>query len=199
MKNKISSYSALAVAASILPIACKKDESKMASDIESHEINLTIIRPDLSHIPSIGYETIDLDGNGVYDFRLFTEVDQRSYGSLLYRTVVYSISPGNEFLTDKQTTYDGYYYFCTPKHEGDKIDSNSTDFKPFAFFSYERELSDVGINGEGEQYLGFRFKIGPATHYGWARVYVSERHDTLIFKEYAFEKNPDTEIIVGEK
>ena len=65
--------------------------------------------------------------------------------------------------------------------------------------------SNKGIGpwfGVSSQYLGLRFDIGGATHYGWARLSVSNSLDmntavTAVLHDWAYEDQADAPIIAG--
>jgi|GEM_PF-1531096 len=46
-------------------------------------------------------------------------------------------------------------------------------------------------------YIGCRFFIGTATHYGWIRAGISANNDTLYIKSYAYNSKPNECIIAG--
>ena len=64
--------------------------------------------------------------------------------------------------------------------------------------------SDVGSLGSWvnvtNRYLGFKFKIRGATHYGWARLDVSVTNGTVVgtLTGYAYETIPNKPIIAGK-
>ena len=51
----------------------------------------------------------------------------------------------------------------------------------------------LGVDG----FVGLKFDVSGATHYGWARVEVSSGGDTLIVKEYAYEATAGSSIQAG--
>ncbi|MCB9195863.1 MAG: T9SS type A sorting domain-containing protein [Flavobacteriales bacterium] len=50
-----------------------------------------------------------------------------------------------------------------------------------------------------EKYLGVRFDINGAVHYGWVRVEMSADATTMIIKDYAYESTPETPINAGSQ
>ena len=53
-------------------------------------------------------------------------------------------------------------------------------------------------NGVTDKYLGLQFKIGTATHYGWARLDVSAIGDVWTLKDYAYNGTADAAINAGQ-
>ena len=51
----------------------------------------------------------------------------------------------------------------------------------------------LGVDG----FVGLKFDVSGATHYGWARVEVSSGSDTIIVKEYAYEATAGSSIQAG--
>ena len=49
-----------------------------------------------------------------------------------------------------------------------------------------------------EGIIGLKFKIGSDTHYGWARVEVTDSLDILSIKDYAYQATADTAILAGD-
>jgi len=54
--------------------------------------------------------------------------------------------------------------------------------------------------GATDKYIGFRFKIAPATtwNYGWVRLDATANGASVTVKDYAYETAADTEILAGE-
>ena len=52
--------------------------------------------------------------------------------------------------------------------------------------------------GAGHKYIGVKFEISGATHYGWIRVSVSATHDTCVVDSYAYETTAATGIDAGD-
>ena len=52
--------------------------------------------------------------------------------------------------------------------------------------------------GAGDKYIGVKFEISGATHYGWIRVSVSATHDTCLIDAMAYEATANTGIEAGD-
>lgn len=52
--------------------------------------------------------------------------------------------------------------------------------------------------GAGDKYIGVKFEISGATHYGWIKVNVSATHDTCVIDSYAYETTAATGIDAGD-
>jgi hypothetical protein len=55
------------------------------------------------------------------------------------------------------------------------------------------------FQGNGEQYLGFRFMLSENYNYGWIKIYCSQHNDTLRIIDYAFNKISGGIIYAGQK
>lgn len=64
------------------------------------------------------------------------------------------------------------------------------------FFQYSHSSFTGPWVGASNRYLGFKFLINGATHYGWARVSVPDIYDVVV-TGYAYETIPDKPIIEG--
>ncbi len=53
--------------------------------------------------------------------------------------------------------------------------------------------------GEGEHYIGVRFKIGENIHYGWIRLSVPDDCQSFTVMDYAYEDVPGKSIKAGQK
>ena len=55
------------------------------------------------------------------------------------------------------------------------------------------------FKGKGEKYLGIRLVQDNSFLYGWIKLYCSQHNDTLRVIDYAYNKNPGTQIETGQK
>lgn len=51
--------------------------------------------------------------------------------------------------------------------------------------------------GSGDKFLGVKFTIGTAVHYGWLRLDMSANSDSITIKDFAYETTPNTPILAG--
>jgi hypothetical protein len=93
-------------------------------------------------------------------------------------------------------------FFGVPVGPGEKFATNSY---------YGHGVRMAGFFGNGStsfsfgpwanvtnRYLGFKFLINGQIHYGWARVSVSNRVNTVVLTGYAYETTPNTNILEGQ-
>ena len=198
MNRKIKQYSAFAlVAASVLPLSCNKDVEENDVNIDDKVINM-VLNAVTSGTSFNKEDSIDINGDGQFDFTL--TIDGKVVGPDSYSyAVINGIKTGNHILSTDQTF--GYYSipFSTVKNSGDKLNSSSANWEIKSYFSYKENSSSLGFAGAGDKFIGFRFKAGANTHYGWMKVNVASDYKTLTVKEVAFNKTPDAEIEVGAK
>jgi hypothetical protein len=197
MNKKIKQYSALALAAAtVIPMACKKEE-KNDANIEDKSINKIITAVGTA----TEYEkedSIDIDGDGQFDFEFVV-------GGEIYDGTTYGFSgasgkkSGDDILALDQTFGPYTVPVAIAKNSGDKLNSTSTNWENFAYFGYKYGSQEIGFAGDGDKLLGFRFKSGVNTHYGWMKVNLAADYKTLTIKELAYHKTPNTEIEAGAK
>lgn len=54
------------------------------------------------------------------------------------------------------------------------------------------------FNGNGWKYLGITLNTNEENKYGWIKVYVSEKNDTIKIGEYAYNNFPNSKILAGQ-
>lgn len=198
MNRKIKQYSAFAlVAASVLPLSCNKDVEENDVNIDDKVINM-VLNAVTSGTSFNKEDSIDINGDGQFDFTL--TIDGKVVGPDSYSyAVINGINTGNHILSTDQSF--GYYSipFSTVKNSGDKLNSSSANWEIKSYFSYKENSTSLGFAGDGDKFIGFRFKAGLNTHYGWMKMNVASDYKTLTVKEVAFNKTPDAEIEVGAK
>ena len=198
MNRKIKQYSAFAlVAASVLPLSCNKDVEENDVNIDDKVINM-VLNAVTSGTSFNKEDSIDINGDGQFDFTL--TIDGKVVGPDSYSyAVINGINTGNHILSTDQSF--GYYSipFSTVKNSGDKLNSSSANWEIKSYFSYKENSTSLGFAGDGDKFIGFRFKAGLNTHYGWMKMNVASDYKTLTVIELAFNKTPDAEIEVGEK
>jgi hypothetical protein len=199
MNKKIKQYSALALAtASILPMSCSKDKETNDENIDDKTVNKVLSAVATSATEFGKEDSIDVNGDGQFDFNLVVggEVDGAySYGYCGAK----GKDPSNQILSSDQTIGPYTVPFATIKNNGDKINSSSVNWENGAYFSYKINSSSTGFAGAGDKLIGFRFKAGANTHYGWMKVNAASDYKTLTIKELAYNKTPDAEITAGAK
>ncbi len=55
------------------------------------------------------------------------------------------------------------------------------------------------FQGQGEKYLGIRFKASGGYKYGWVKIYCSQHNDTLKIIEYAYNDVLNSNIKAGQE
>jgi len=151
---------------------------------------------------SLAYD-LNLDGDGTVDFQIF--------GYNGSQILVDAIGSGNSIAGDLTTTN---YKYPFALDENANIDVNQswqsgggqilryiTGGGAGSSCLYGSNWCDnAGDNDDiTDKFLGFRFKIGADTHYGWARLDITgtDSVESWIIKDYAYEATPDTPIAAG--
>lgn len=156
----------------------------ICSNIKS-QIVYTDVIPDATILNTYSYG-LDLNNDGTDDFEFL----QLSYGTD-YMAEVNSLN-NNEGLVNSA---DYAPYALNP---GDFIGNNQLIWLVMSD-SYLAQNSGPGNwSGVSDKYLGLRFKINNQWHYGWARLNVDLYGTSITLKDYAYESQPDVQILAGD-
>jgi hypothetical protein len=196
MNAKIKTYSALAMAsAAAIPMACKKESND--PNIIDKVINKKIIAVDNSPSTFLGFDSIDLDGNGIFDVAFVSLVAKNDSSAMVYCGEL-----NNLFAVLNESTSS---YYSLPLAKGVTLDTFNFDanqFVPISVFHRKNLLTPInkGIAGQGDKYIGFVFE-GTVSNYhaGWMKINLSADFKTLTIKEYAYRKDPVLSIEIGAK
>ncbi len=199
MNKKIKQYSALALAtASILPMSCSKDKESNDVNIDDKTVNKVLNAVLISGTEFGKEDSIDVNSDGQFDFDLAVGTETYSSNTYGYSFIDGKVA-GNQILSNNQTISSYTLPIVTTKNSGDKINSSSSNWENNSYVGYKYNSAQVGIAGGGDKLIGFRFKAGANTHYGWMKVNLSSDYKTLTIKELAYNKTPDAEIAAGAK
>ncbi len=144
--------------------------------------------------------SFDIDGDGVNDFTIRIGNYNGADGNYRYSDIEAFEYTTNEVLTTQGTySYGGYSgnaEFATPLASGAAINAAARS-NNYGIFGYDGEIYGYTISASNlfageEAYVGLKFDISGATHYGWIRVGVSENTVTVVVKDYAYN------IVAGE-
>ncbi len=155
---------------------------------------------------------IDLNNDKVIDFRL--EQASVNYGSAFANAaLVYALNNNEVLGTYLLSTYinssgDTFYFssfYPRALDKGDTISGLKNDWYSTTsgmalgvYINYSGSTYGYGVWMDvKDKFLGLRFKVSKDTYYGWIRLDVNRTVDTVIVKDYAYEKTPGKEIIAG--
>jgi len=91
-------------------------------------------------------------------------------------------------------------FFGVPIGPGEKFVTNSylgEGVRMAGFFGYGISTSFGPWVNATNRYLGFKFLINGQTHYGWARVSVTNEIRNVVLTGYAYETTPNKNIVEG--
>ncbi|HEY6764148.1 MAG TPA: hypothetical protein VI386_05205 [Candidatus Sulfotelmatobacter sp.] len=91
-------------------------------------------------------------------------------------------------------------FFGVPVGPGEKFVTNSylgQGVRMAGFIGYGISSSFGPWANVTNRYLGFKFLINGQTHYGWARVSVTNEIRTVVLTGYAYETTPNKNIVEG--
>lgn len=169
----------------------------------SGQIIYTDINPDYAGGNDSVY-MIDLDGDGTNDFKIHQTHSYYNWYGYIYSSNYLFMQPlvaGNSILG----SLGGYsYQFAYPfaMNAGDTISGGLTSWNNNSYSSGFTSLNWAGLFGNfigvTDKYLGVRFSISGATHYGWIRMDVNTSGSSWVVKDYAYNTTADAPIEAGQ-
>ena len=144
-------------------------------------------------VPSNQNIQLDLNNDGVYDFKIYTFSDFSSHYSAT-GTGIYAENNNLVALGRVDTQY-GYYgeesrNVAKIFEYGDTINDSSGFVHQAYMVLYSSALGSPDFNisdwlNKGDKYLGFKLFFDDTLSYGWIRINVL-RPDSVVIKDYAF-------------
>lgn len=175
----------------ISAFACKKETTDTDDpNIDDRMVNITIDSSGNSN-----NKLVDLDDDGTNDFNIFSTLPSLNKNN---SDVGINGLTDYEFLTEVQSPVSNKIKIIAANAS---INSATGTWNTLA--SFYINLSGiagypVGINEQGDKFVGFRIKDGVSFYYGWMLVNVTGGHK-LTIKEYAVQTIADTAIKAGDK
>ncbi|MBU2929194.1 T9SS type A sorting domain-containing protein [Winogradskyella psychrotolerans] len=159
----------------------------------SGQIIYTDVDPDFTGGGLIDY-SLDLDNDGNADFN----IDAGTLNAGAYNFVqINNASNSSNSILGSQPSY--IYPFALDN--GAIISSGQSTFYSGGTLNFASCYLGVGDSnwcGATDKYLGLRFQIAGSTHYGWAKLDVSESGDSFTVKEYAYNATAGEAIEAGQ-
>lgn len=200
LSKKLKSYTTIALSA-------------IAADAASQVI-YTDIR-DTTLINNGDFFDIDLNNDGINDLTisLTKSIYSSTYGSysiyVNYNSVDASAVSNNQINVLYNTSYSVNEALAFTNNQS--INSSANSWTSYGFvgayatgsivspYSTSALYANIGqFPGQGDRFLGVRFRIGNNTHYGWVRLDVSALSDTAIIKDFAFDTTANAPILAGD-
>ena len=136
--------------------------------------------------------TLDVDGNGTTDFSFSHYFRPQGYcGYGCYIT---------HFGDSDVTSFGSNGVIGSPQADGSAIDGGDN------FAGGKQQLFDVYYysswgpwKGTSLGYLGFKFDIDGANHYGWAQLSVSQYNGAVSLRDYAYNTTAGAGVFAGSK
>lgn len=148
-------------------------------------------------------DTLDLDGDGVYDF-LF-DVNYTTTGSSWQLTRLWGYISASYGVGDPFNDVIGYngafLPYASVLYTGDNIGPEEyfSTLYNIAFLAAYYYLDTQGQwVGATDKFLGIKFKIGSTRHFGWIRMDVTLYPPTITIKDYAYNATPLEAIAAGD-
>ncbi len=130
-------------------------------------------------LPDIGFEIIDLRPLNPNGF-------PAQFDTLAARVLPMSVQ-----IRDNST-----FGYCDALNKNESIDENGNWSSQTCVLG---TFMNVGqFQGQGEEYLAFRFNENSAYKYGWIRIYCSQHNDTLKIIDYGYNTRDNSRILSGQ-
>lgn len=188
------------IAMVVLAVSCKKEKETDNPNINHRTIDIEL--KSNSYILSSLNQNIDINDDGVQDFRIDLYLNRISNDEFNYSAAINSVQTGNELLSQVVNTY----HYLKALTVNQSIDSGSGIWynftNAFVFLKspiYPNTDIEFGFAGKGDVLIGFRFMIGTELHYGWMKINVTADYKSIVVKEVAYEIRPNVEVKAGEK
>lgn len=164
------------------------------------QITYTDVNPDFAGAGG-GEYFLDLDNNGIDDFRIYNVVGTSSELYLF----IQPLTASNDVLASA-SNYGASYAYPFALSNGDPISNGGS----FWFNNGYTPSSNLSLNYNScsfgnwcsvtDKYLGLRFNISGSTHYGWVRLDVPNNGaDSWTVKDYAFNTVAGAPINAGQE
>ncbi|MFI5135079.1 MAG: T9SS type A sorting domain-containing protein, partial [Chitinophagales bacterium] len=151
-----------------------------------------------SSFPAVTYDTLDLNNDGVFDFKVTMSMygtDAGVAGLSFLERIDGAFNPVyNQVLN---YTID-YHPWAIHLECGDSIPINLPNFSwSYANFALQFP-NNVSLNWNNihDQYVGLRFKSSDGIHFGWVKLDVNttDTIPNIVIKSYAYEATPNKKI-----
>lgn len=197
LNQKLKTYGALATG--VIAIGNVADAQTIYTDID----------PDSLLTGNMSEYLLDLNNDGIKDYRIITVEIQSSSSGVNYNIKGAGVYPmnGNEILVSQGGSSSTNY--IKPLDANSPIGPNQTiwDYTSSAFLlnltakitymgvpnTYERGLWD----NVQDKYMAVRFKINGNSHYGWVRMDVNDNGDEVVIKSYAYNSTANASLNAG--
>jgi len=180
LDKHLAAYVAAASAASLVSMAAPQAQAKVVYTATNTQVTTPL--------------SIDLNHDGIADFELdFTQGIGHSFWPMVRPEV-----SGNAIRGNNGAAAAGF--LGVPVGPGGKFTTNSYYGRGVfmaGFFQYSFSSFFGPFANATNRYLGFKFTIDGQTHYGWARMTVTNSLHNVVLTGYAYETTPNTKIIEG--
>jgi hypothetical protein len=133
-------------------------------------------------------QNVDLDGDSNYDILLKNYV----FGAGPYQGASVNFFPGKIVGFNA-----GSLAYVSALATGFLIDSSSAGPTFLGSMAFGASNPNAQFNSVTDAYVGLSFPIGPATHFGWVRVDVTNSTSTFVIKDWAYEATAGVGILAG--
>jgi hypothetical protein len=170
----------------------------LAATSAGAQVVYTDINPDTIVHDSLFYN-LDFNGDLVTDFQFVTGVQVGS-STWIYCNVL----PQGAATNAVEASIIGQYAYPLALNTGDTIKASNPNWISYAQHSAMYLASMIGTNlygnfrGQNDKYMAARFDISGVTHYGWVRMSINLACDSITIKDYAYEAQADSEIVIND-
>jgi hypothetical protein len=169
LNKRLAGYSAAAVA--IAAISTNSDAQVAYSGLKNITVKMT-------------NDTIDMDGDGIKDFAIMNFMS----GPYNY-AIIQNLQSSNKFMGNKVYALASSSYIAT----------SYSFYNGYGLLGSAQGSSYWGnFPGQGDRFIGVKFMIGTDIHLGWIRVNIPLSVDSIIIKDWAYEKTANQWILTGD-
>jgi hypothetical protein len=189
LNNKLKSYSALA--GTLIAAGSSVDAQVVYTDV----------LPDATVLTGTTYD-LDLDNNAVVDFQFAVTHQTYLYNGTLpvqydYAVIVPAV-PANAI----DTAAGGPAVHNVNDPIGSSlmwVDGAGSSYQllGLAFAPPFNAYNTGNFLGATDKYIGLRFMIGTATHYGWVRIDLNSTSTILTIKDHGYDATANTTVLAG--
>jgi Secretion system C-terminal sorting domain len=170
LNKRLAGYSATAVA--LAAISSNTDAQVAYSGLKNITVKMT-------------NDSIDMDGDGVKDFAIMN-----------FHSGIYNYADIKNLQSSNRWMGSNVY----------ALSRSSYVYSSHSFYSGQGLLGDANTSssywgnfpGRGDKLIGVKFTIGTDIHYGWIRVNIPSTVDSIIIKDWAYQKSANYRIYTGD-
>ncbi len=134
-------------------------------------------------------DSLDIDGDGIKDFSIINNLGISNKG------FIKNLQAGNSWHGSASNKW-VYAFYSRAYIISTNVFFNGTGL--LGGFNSSTSTHSGYFPGQGNKFIGIKFKIGTDTHYGWIRINMPTNVDSVKIIDWAYQKLPDQRIVTGD-